>query len=310
MSCGCPNGSKCGCKRFKSENPKDISYICLCGKDISCNLKDISYNCLCDICNNYIIDLCNNYMKDISCNAGVTNTVYNVNVLTCKTCNKLLTNNISLAKDICDCSYSYSIYTGDISCSEFEIVYYDGMTGPTGPIGPIGSIGPIGPTGPTGMSCNDKYKQTYMSIYSMKEQYILVDDPIIFEEYTAIMGDCLYNIENSNIYIWKAGYYLVNMNIYTLEPCQFSIVKNMLYIIKGSTIGSISGSSQNTHTFIMQITEDDIVTEIAESPTNKACVICVVNSSSINKGVNLYGSTTLGTPISQITASFTMMCIE
>ena len=285
----------------------DISYICLCAKDVSCNSKDISYNCLCDICNNYIIDICNNYVKDISCNSSV----YNVNVLTCKTCNKLLTNNLSVVKEICYCSYNYSIYTGDISCSEFEIEYYEGGTGPTGPIGPVGPTGQMGPTGPIGLSCNEKYKQTYLSICSMKEQYILVDEPIIFEEYTAIMGDCLYNIENSNIYIWKAGYYLVNMTIYTLEPCQFSIVKNMLYIVKGSTIGSITGSSQNTHTFIMQITEDDIITEISESPTtNKACVMCVVNSSSINKGVNLYGSTTLGTPISQITASFTMMCIE
>ena len=175
--------------------------------------------------------------------------------------------------------------------------------GPTGPTGPTGPIGPIGP------SSNDKYNQTFLSICSMTEQNIAVDEPIIFEEYTAIMGDCIYNADNSNIYIWKAGYYLVNLNIYTLEPCQFSIIKNMSYIVKGSTIGGMSGSSQNTHTFIMQITDDDLITDFYESPTNKSCVLYVVNSSSISNGVNLYGSTTTGTPISQITASFTMMRI-
>jgi hypothetical protein len=241
-------------------------------------------------------------VKDISCNEYIPNSVYNVNAntITCKSCNKLVTNNISLLHEVCDCPYNYLIYTGDISNVEIEIEYS---------VGPTGETGPMGPMGPMGLSSNEKYKQTYLSICSMTEQNIAVDEPIIFEEYTAIMGDCIYNAENSNIYVWKAGHYLVNMNIYTLEPCQFSIVKNMSYIVKGSTIGGISGSSQNTHTFIMQITEDDIRIDLSESPTNKTCVLYVVNSSSMSNGVNLYGSTTTGTPISQITASFTMMLI-
>lgn len=307
MSCGCSKGENCGCS-----------------KDISCNYRDISYNCMCDICHNYIIDICDNHMKDISCGYHMPSSVYNVNAntITCKSCNKLLTNNMSLFKEVCDCSYNYLIYTGDISNVEIEIEYYIGPTGPmgpvgeTGPMGPVGETGPMGPVGemgpmgPTGSSSNDNYNKTFLSICSMTEQNIAVDEPIIFEIHTAINGDCVYDTETSSIYIWNPGYYMVNINIYTMEPCQFSIIKNMLYIVKGSTIGGISGSSQNTHTFIMQITEDDIITEFSESPTNKACVLYVVNSSSISNGVNLYGSQTTGTPISQITASFTMMRIS
>jgi hypothetical protein len=299
----------CGCSKDMSYNcmcAKDMSYNCMCAKDMSYNCmcaKDMSYNCMCDICHNYI--------KDISCNEENLSSVYNVNTntITCKSCNKLLTNNMSLLHEVCDCSYNYVIYTGDISNIEIEIEYYVGATGPTGETGPMGPTGETGPMGPICHSSNDKYNQTFLSICSMTEQNIAIDEPILFEEYTAIMGDCIYNAENSNIYVWKAGYYMVNMNIYTLEPCQFSIIKNMSYIVKGSTIGGISGSSQNTHAFIMQITEEDILIDLPESPTNKTCVLYVVNSSSMSNGVNLYGSTTTGTPISQITASFTMMRI-
>jgi hypothetical protein len=226
---------------------------------------------------------------------------------------------MSLYNEVCDCSINYLIYTGDISNVEIEFEYSDGPTGPMGPPGPMGPMGPpgpmgisgeIGPIGPTGPSITSiDYEKTYLSICSMKEQYILVDEPIVFEEQTAVMGDCMHIDENPEIYVWKSGHYLVNINIYTLSPCQFSIIKNMLYIVKGSTIGGISGSLQNTHTFIINITEDDMISDYSGSPTGKSCILHVVNSSSITRGISLYGSTTTGTPIPQITASFTMVCI-
>jgi len=282
MSCGCSKGSKCGC-----------------------SMKDISYNCGCgDMSHNYVRDMCHNYVKDISCNWD-KDVSYNVTSSHCSKCNKLLTNSISLNNEVCDCSINYLIYTGDISYAEFEIEYSDGPTGPTGPVGPMGPPGPIGPSG----ADSESYEKTHLSICSMKEQYILVDEPITFEEQTASMGHCKHIEETANIYVWKSGYYLININIYTLSPCQFSIIKNMLYIVKGSTIGGISGSLQNTHTFIIHITEDDMITDFSDSITGKSCVLQIVNSSSISRGINLYGSTSTGTPIPQITASFSMVCV-
>ena len=282
MSCGCSKGSKCGC-----------------------SMKDISYNCGCgDMSHNYVHDMCHNYVKDISCNWD-KDVSYNVTSSHCSKCNKLLTNSISLNNEVCDCSINYLIYTGDISYAEFEIEYSDGPTGPTGPVGPMGPPGPIGPSG----ADSESYEKTHLSICSMKEQYILVDEPITFEEQTASMGHCKHIEETANIYVWKSGYYLININIYTLSPCQFSIIKNMLYIVKGSTIGGISGSLQNTHTFIIHITEDDMITDFSDSITGKSCVLQIVNSSSISRGINLYGSTSTGTPIPQITASFSMVCV-
>jgi len=280
-------------------------------------MKDISYNCGCgDMSHNYVQDMCHNYVKDISCN-WEKDVSYNVTSSYCSRCNKLLTNSISLNNEVCDCSINYLIYTGDISYAEFEIEYSDGPTGPTGPTGPVGpmgisgEIGPTGPMGPAGPSGanSESYEKTHLSICSIKEQYILVDEPITFEEQTASMGHCKHVEETADIYVWKSGYYLININIYTLSPCQFSIIKNMLYIVKGSTIGGISGSLQNTHTFIVQITEDDMITDFSDSLTGKSCVLQIVNSSSITRGINLYGSTSTGTPIPQITASFSMVCI-
>ena len=315
MSCGCSKGNKCECGCLKGN--KSECCCCLKGNKYEC---DMSHNYASDVCSNYIHDMCNNDVKDISCNwvkdcsynvhdmcnNDVKDCSYNVTSMKCKNCNKLFTNSISINKEVCDCSYNYLIYTGDISNVEIELEYSEGPTGATGPTGPVGEIGP---TGPSGIS-NEIYKKTYLSICSMKEQYILVDEPIVFEEHTALMGDCMHISGKSEIYIWKSGYYLINFNVYTLSQCQFSIIKNMLYIVKGSTIGGISGSSQNTHSFIMRITEDDIVNDFTNAPSGKACILCIVNSSSISQGVNLYGSSTIGTPISQITASFTMSCIE
>ena len=292
---------------------KDISYNCGCG-DVSHNyVRDMCNNYVYDNSNNYVYDMChNNYVYDISCN-WEKDVSCNVTSSYCSTCNKLLTNSMSLYNEVCDCSINYLIYTGDISNVEIEFEYSDGPTGPMGPMGPpgpmgiSGEIGPIGPTGPSITSID--YEKTYLSICSMKEQYILVDEPIVFEEQTAVMGDCMHIDEKPEIYVWKSGHYLVNINIYTLSPCQFSIIKNMLYIVKGSTIGGISGSLQNTHTFIINITEDDMISDYSGSPTGKSCILHVVNSSSITRGISLYGSTTTGTPIPQITASFTMVCI-
>ena len=295
MSCGCSKGSKCGCG---------------CMKNISCNSKDIISKCGCDMSHNYVHDMCHNYVKDISCN-WEKDVSYNVTSSHCSRCNKLLTNSITLNNEVCDCSINYLIYTGDISYAEFEIEYSDGPTGPTGPTGISGEVGPTGPTGPPGPAGynSESYEKTYLSICSMKEQYILVDEPITFEEQTAMMGHCKHVEETADIYVWKSGYYLININVYTLSPCQFSIIKNMLYIVKGSTVGGISGSLQNTHTFIIHITEDDMITDFSDSLTGKSCVLQIVNSSSITRGINLYGSTSTGTPIPQITASFSMICI-
>ena len=300
MSCGCSRGAKCGCGCMKdiSCNSKDIIMDCCCCNMSHKDIHDMCHNYVHDMCHNYVHDMCHNYVHDISCNWN-KDISYNVTSSYCKNCNKILTNSIKLNNEVCDCSYNYLIYTGDISNAEIELELEI-------------SIGPTGPTGPTGPSGLNSYmrSKTYLSIYSTKEQYIVVDEAIQFEENTALNGHCMHVPGTTEIYLWKPGYYVVNLSVYTLEPCQFSIIKNMLYIVKGSTIGSISGSSQNTHTYIMCITEDDIINEYSKSPTNKACVLCIVNSSSISRGVNLYGSNTTGTPIPQITASFTLMCIE
>ena len=138
MSRGCSKGSKCGCGGMK-----DMSYNCGCG-DMSHNYpKDMSYNCGCgDMSHNYAVDMSHNYPKDISCN-WEKDSSYNVTSSHCKSCNKLLTNSISLYSEVCDCSFNYFIYTGDISHAEIEIEFSEGGTGPTGPIGEIGPIGPI-----------------------------------------------------------------------------------------------------------------------------------------------------------------------
>ena len=92
-----------------------------------------------------------------------------------------------------------------------------------------------------------------------------------------MMGHCKHVEETADIYVWKSWYYLININVYTLSPCQFSIIKNMLYIVKGSTVGGISGSLQNTHTFIIHITEDDMITDFSDFYLHESIFLKLTN---------------------------------
>jgi hypothetical protein len=203
----------------------------------------------------------------------------------------------------CQCS-QFSGLTG--ITGSIEYICQMGPTGPAGMDGPTGPMGPIGPTGPIGFDTNSK---TLITAYSTTEQVVHQGEPVIFDTHACLSGDC-YHMENaSEIWIWKSGYYVVYTSLYHLEACQFSLIKNNIAIVPASTIGSLYGSSQNTTTFIMKITDADIITQTNLSKIGVGCKLQLMNNTAFSPSITLYGSSSSGNPLPQITATISIFSI-
>jgi hypothetical protein len=151
---------------------------------------------------------------------------------------------------------------------------------------------------------------TFMTIYSSTEQQLYYNYPVIFENNDIIEGDCSYDSLTGKIWIWQPGYYYVYSSIYHLEACQFGLIKNG-GIVKSSVVGSLTGSSQNTNTFLLEISEQDMISPFSKNTPfqNSACLLRLINYSHKNY-VTLIGSNSSGNIIPQISASMTFMRIR
>lgn len=213
--------------------------------------------------------------------------------------------------------------TGDISCNIYNFSGFTGPIGPTGCIGPTGEIGPtgrmgfIGPIGPTGYtgpagpsSSTDNRPKTFMTAYSTTEQQLNQGEMVIFDNHETMIGNCAHMPNTSEIWVWNSGHYLINSSVYHLQACQFSILKNSSIIIPCSTVGSITGSTQNTNLFITYISDADINIHSTLSPTGFVCKLQLMNNSEYGSYVSLIGSASSGYTIPQITAIITIMFLN
>jgi hypothetical protein len=180
-----------------------------------------------------------------------------------------------------------------------------GINGLNGPTGPQGSTGPKGDTGNTFIT-NGLIYQTFITAYSLTDQELSVDEPIIFDTHSALFGDCLHLDNSPDIWLWKPGNYMVSIVICPLERCQFSFIKNTMTIIPGATFGVNALSSQTSITFIMLLEDTDFTVQVPSSTGNvlNGCRIQVVNTSSLTETVTLYSSSN---PMPQVTTSITIM---
>jgi len=185
-----------------------------------------------------------------------------------------------------------------------------GTTGPTGANGDVGVAGTKGDTGPTGPAgntfiTNGLIYQSFITAYSITEQELSIDEPIVFDTHSVLFGDCMHNANSPDIWLWKPGNYMVNVGICPNDQCQFSIIKNTSFIIPGGTFGiNSSMSAQANITFIMLLEDTDFTEFMPNSNNTYGCRIQVVNTSSLTETVTLYNSIN---PIPQITATITIM---
>jgi hypothetical protein len=177
----------------------------------------------------------------------------------------------------------------------------EGPQGPQGPQGPIGTMGPIGLTGPEG----PVFAQTFLHVDRESDQILLANESVIWNANIVALGDAGNNSGESELYIWKSGYYHMYYNLYHQEPCQFTIFKNNV-VLPGTTIGSPTGSSQNSASIIFQLTDADIVSPTDLSPSGFAAKLQVTNYASFAPIVLLNGLSGSGSATPQITATVTI----
>jgi hypothetical protein len=164
--------------------------------------------------------------------------------------------------------------------------------------------GSPGPPGPSGSA------DTFLNIYNTTHQQVLKNAAINFESNNYIEGSCAHGPGTSQIHLWKPGFYYVYTNIYHIEGCLFSLCKNMNAIIPGSTIGSLTGSSQNSSVVILRVTDEDICMACPLSPSGRACILEVYNNTPYIPFVTLYDSSGLGYSIPQINATLTIYLLK
>jgi len=186
-----------------------------------------------------------------------------------------------------------------------EYFYFTGSPGPPGCDGPPGPSGPPGPPGPVADS-----PSTFLNIFNTNKQQVSTNSPISFAINNYIHGSCAHDPDTSQIHIWQKGYYYVYTNIYHIEACQFSLYKNMNVIVPGSTIGSLTGSCQNSCLVIVQITEEDICIDCPYAPSGKACILEVYNNTPYIPFVTLYDISGLGYTNPQINATLTLFLLK
>ena len=231
--------------------------------------------------------------------------------------------NIFQPFDVSECVITENMNGNEVKYCESvrEYFYYTGCTGPvgatgdrgdvgcTGERGYIGHTGPTGPAGPTGPVYNN-FSNTFLNVYSTSQQQVNSNNPVIFALNNSILGDCNHNPNSSQLLFWRTGYYFVYTNLYHIEGCQFSLYKNSNSIVPGSTIGSLSGTTQNSSSLILHISDTDMIYPTELSPTGYACNIELINNTIGNGSVTLYDASAVGFPIPQINATITILLLH
>ncbi len=169
-------------------------------------------------------------------------------------------------------------------------------------VGETGQPAPVCPSDQHDYSC-----KTFINVYSITEQTIDNASPIQFDTHTACCGDCYHDEDSTDIWLWKAGYYQVSINIYSIESVQFSLVMNDNIVIPGTTFGSLTGLSSNNMTAIICIEDSDMDLPLECSPSGYGCKLQVVNNTNYLQYITLYGSSCSSNIIEQNTASMTII---
>ena len=205
-----------------------------------------------------------------------------------------------------DMSHGYlsETFYNDLSCvsvSMNDFSVFDGFFGR----GPTGPTGPIGPQGTSAMM----YKNTIISLYCMNSKTVNKDETITFEDHTAMIGNCHHVPGTSEIFLWTPGIYLVYYNVYHVEPCQLSLLKNNAILIPGSTVGSLEGMSNSSITFVMKVDKQDCTMDTGlDKVSQTVCKLQLINKG--DTAITLIDEKGANNILPQISASLSVVLIH
>ena len=182
-----------------------------------------------------------------------------------------------------------------------------GDTGPTGEHGRTGPVGPTGPQGPPGPIGN--VVNTFIHVFATNPQILDIEEPIVFDANTVMVGGCGFMPSSPDIWIWTPGYYYVSITIHHKEPCQFSIIKNNVFVVNGGVFSSKLANTHITATLIFQIEPSDIITASPMAPDGLACKLQLKNHISNINPITIQNPNT-GSATPDSLASMTLLLLS
>jgi len=114
---------------------------------------------------------------------------------------------------------------------------------------------------------------TFLNVCNVNSQVVLPQQPVLFDMSNAIYGNCGFVSNDSNISIWKSGYYLIcisNEIVNGFAMCKNGEVMNELFM----------GTNM-----IIKITNDNLVEPVSLSTSGLGCNLQIVNNT--DNAINL-----------------------
>lgn len=193
--------------------------------------------------------------------------------------------------------------------------------GPTGPTGPpyscesihqngTGLTGPFGPLCPGAQGPMGLYPKhpTFIHVYSTAEQKIYAGEPFHFDTHSVLSGNCTHLPNTPDIWVWKPGFYHITISVFPVEAMQCSLLKNDADI-EGGTFGTFNGLTELVGSFMIHITEDDLIESVPLIFDQMGCKLTLVNNTIYTPFITLHGHSSSNYDKPQTTASVTIVCI-
>jgi hypothetical protein len=136
-----------------------------------------------------------------------------------------------------------------------------------------------------------------------------VEEAIIYDLASALVGEVAFIPGTTELFLWRPGFYLVKTGVHHTEPCQFSIMKNDIFVVPGGIFASPTGATQSTTCTIVELTNADMMTETALSPSGFACKLQVKNHTSYVPLVTMDGTSGAGSAQPDTSAYLTVVLL-
>jgi hypothetical protein len=137
-----------------------------------------------------------------------------------------------------------------------------------------------------------------------------VDEGVLFDFTTALVGNAAFVAPSREVYVWQPGYYFVNAGLHHKEPCQFAVMKNDIVVVPGGIFSSPTGSTQATTSLIMYVDVSDLISPTPLSPSGFACKVQLKNHTSYVPVVSLDGTSGAGSAEPDINCYLSLILLK
>jgi hypothetical protein len=170
-----------------------------------------------------------------------------------------------------------------------------GPTGPTGVTGPTGATGGTGPTGATGVtgptgatgSTGSSPVEAFAYVYNQSPQVVATESAVIFDSNGLATAGLTHTLGTAPIVVGVAGIYRVTFSVSGMEPNQFAVYVDGVFVVPGSDYGSGAGTQQNVGQVLVALNPGDTITLVNQGSATAVTLAPFVGGESINVNASI-----------------------